>query len=88
MKIRNVKQYDNAPSGSGFRTIAKFEFEPIDGVVIYNCAIVESPNGRLLVYGPNTGSRSEVLSLAPAVRANVLSMIEEVIANVECRRAA
>ncbi|WP_105403399.1 hypothetical protein [Neorhizobium sp. T7_12] len=74
MKIRNARPARRETSPGGFRTLARFAFEPVEGVLIFDCTIVEAPDGKLLVYGPSSKTSQQVLSLAPDVRSAIINM--------------
>lgn len=89
MKIKNVKRTRHEVSPGGFRTLVRFALEPTEGVLIYDCSLVQAPDGRVLVYGPKSGSGAQTISLAPEVRREVLElMTDEVEFNEDIRRAA
>lgn len=74
MRIKNARAVHQDLSPRGFTTLARFAFEPTDGVLIYDCTIVRAPDGRKLVYGPPTKNGAPILSLAPDVRTDVIMM--------------
>lgn len=85
MRIRDVRKARLEPSARGFRTLARFSLEPIDGVLIYDCRIVQAPAGRLLVYGPTGKTERDVISLAPEIRQDLIdAMRREVLDDVDC----
>lgn len=89
MKVRDVTVKRHDPSPGGFRTLAQFSFEPATGVLIYDCTIVTAPDGRLLIYGPPSRGRSQILSLAPEVRRGLIELvIDEVGFERDSQRAA
>ncbi len=89
MRVRSVTRKSHEPSPSGFRTLARFSFEPAEGVLIYDCTIVQAPDGRLLVYGPPSRGGSQIISLAPEVRRELLDMMQdEVEFEHDSKRAA
>jgi hypothetical protein len=75
MRVRNVKRARHDLSPGGFRTVARFAFEPTDGVLIYDCSIVRAPDGRMLVYGPSSKVGAQTISLAPEVRRELIEMM-------------
>jgi len=74
MNIKHARPARGDPSPNGFRTLLRFTLEPTDGVLIFDCTLVRAPDGRFLVYGPSSTSAREVLSLAPAVRRQIIAM--------------
>lgn len=90
MNIKHARPARGDLSPNGFRTLLRFALEPTDGVLIFDCTLVRAPDGRLLVYGPSSTSAREILSLAPAVRRQIIEMtlIEAGIDNDEHSEAA
>lgn len=89
MRIKNVKRTRHELSPGGFRTLLRFAFEPTDGVLIYDCSLVRAPDGRLLVYGPKSNAGSQMISLSPEVRRDILDiMADEVGFDEDNQRAA
>lgn len=74
MKIRNARPARQETSPGGFRTLARFALEPTEGVLIYDCTLVQAPDGKVLVYGPSSKTSQQVLSLAPDVRRQIIDM--------------
>lgn len=75
MNVKNIKRTRHEVSPSGFRTLLRFAFEPLAGVLIYDCSLVRAPDGRLLVYGPKSQAGAQMISLAPDVRRELLDMM-------------
>ncbi|MND37225.1 hypothetical protein D3C80_279020 [compost metagenome] len=75
MRVKNVTAKRHEPSPSGFRTLAQFSFEPAEGVLIYDCTAVKAPDDRILIYGPPSRGGSQILSLAPDVRRQLIEMV-------------
>lgn len=88
MKIKNFKTLNQPPSAGGFRTVARFSIEPAPGMIIFDCVLVQAPDGRFRVYGPMNGHKAEILSLSPAVRDDLIAMTKGMILNAEHRQAA
>lgn len=74
MRIRNARRLEMKPTPRGFTTLAKFEFEPVAGVVIYDCILIKAPDGQYLVYGPPAKNNAPILSLEPALRRELVRM--------------
>lgn len=72
MRIRSARPVRQAPSPRGFRTLAKFNFEVTSDVTVYDCSLVEAPDGRVLLYGP--GRDGNTLSISPAARQGIIEM--------------
>ncbi|WP_153020064.1 hypothetical protein [Paramesorhizobium deserti] len=72
MRIRSARPVRQAPSPRGFRTLAKFNFQVTDEVTIYDCSLVEAPDGRILLYGP--GREGNTLSVSPTARREIIEM--------------
>lgn len=79
MRIKDARPVHMEPTPRGFRTIARFNLEPAEGVLIYDCIITLAPNGRTFVYGPPSKRDAPVLSLAPDARRKVISMTLDAI---------
>jgi hypothetical protein len=77
MRIRDARPVRTEPSPRGFNTIARFTFEPVDGVVI--CTLVRAPDGRVLIYGPPSKTSSQIMNLAPEVRRAAVSMTQDLL---------
>lgn len=60
-------------SPRGFVPRAKFNVEPMDGIVIYDFTIVEAPDGKYRVYAPSGKYGSETASLSPEFRNKIIS---------------
>jgi hypothetical protein len=89
MRVRDVKPARHETSPGGFRTRARFSFEPLPGVIIFDCTMVEAPDGRMLIYGPPSRGGAQILSLAPDVRREVIAlMTDEVAIDSDSKRAA
>ena len=72
MKIRSARAVRQAPSPRGFRTLAKFNLQVTDEVTVYDCSLVEAPDGRVLLYGP--GREGNTLSVSPTARQEIVEM--------------
>ncbi|RWE35004.1 hypothetical protein [Mesorhizobium sp.] len=81
MRIRNARRLNMEPTPRGFLTLARFEFEPVAGVVIYDCILIQAPDGRYLVYGPPAKNNAPILSLDPALRRELIEMTLQGIEN-------
>lgn len=89
MKIKNLRPARQSPSPGGFVTLARFAFEPTDGVLLYDCTLVQAPDGKYLIYGPSSKTSAQVLSLAPDVRQELIAMtLNEVCIDDSDRQAA
>lgn len=75
MRVRNVTAKRHEASPAGFRTLAQFALEPAAGVLIYDCTAVKAPDGRILIYGPPSRGGSQILSLAPDVRRQLIELV-------------
>ena len=74
MKIKYPRPARQAPTPGGFRTLLRFALEPAEGILLYDCTLVEAPDGKLLIYGPSSKTSQQVLSLAPDVRRDIIAM--------------
>jgi len=75
MNVKNVRRVRAPPSPRGFRSIVKFNWAPLPGLLIYDMQLVRGPEGQLLVYGPHSPNGSPTISLSPERRAELLSII-------------
>lgn len=74
MRIKDVRRVSRPPMKSGFRTLFRFNLEAVEGLLIYDCTLVQSPNGRMFVYGPASKTDAQLLSMAPAMRSEIIEM--------------
>lgn len=72
MKIRSARQVRLAPSPRGFCTLAKFNIQITDDVMICDCTLVQAPDGRIILYGP--GREGNTLSCSPETRREIVEM--------------
>jgi hypothetical protein len=86
MKIRSARPVHHAPSPRGFRTLAKFNLEVTHDVTVYDCSLVEAPDGRILLYGP--GREGNTLSVAPETRREVIEMALAAVELMNAKHAA
>jgi hypothetical protein len=75
MNVKDVRRVSRPPTPRGFQTIAKFTAEPAPGFAVYDCNLVRSPAGDLLVYGPPSHNGSPLTSLAPATRTVLVALV-------------
>lgn len=60
MEILNIRP---APEGAGGRTVAHFDVQLTPEARLFNLRLVETPDGRRLVYAPNAfGERAATFS--------------------------
>lgn len=74
MRIKDARRLRMESSPRGFHTLGRFNLEAAEGLLIFDCTLVRAPDGRLLVYDPPSKKDGELLSMAPAVRRQVISM--------------
>lgn len=74
MKIKDARRLSQEPSRKGFRTLCRFNLEAAEGLLIFDCTLVQAPDGRIFVYGPPSKTNGQLLSMAPEVRRQVISM--------------
>ncbi|UOK70258.1 hypothetical protein [Ancylobacter polymorphus] len=79
MRILNARRLSLPPGRSGFLPLCRFDLEPVDGVAISGCSIVQAPDGRRLVYGPSGNGGTQTVNFSPAVR---VAVIEEALGAV------
>lgn len=72
MKIRSARPVRQAPSPRGFRTLAKFNIQVTDDIMICDCTLVEAPDQRIILYGP--GREGNTLSCSPETRREIVEM--------------
>jgi hypothetical protein len=72
MRIRSARRVHQTPSAKGFCTLGKFNIQVTDDVMVCDCTIVKAPDGRVLLYGPGTGSST--LSVSPMARHHIVEM--------------
>jgi hypothetical protein len=74
MRIQNARRSRLEPSPRGFRTLGRFALEVSEDVLIYDCVLLQAPDGRLLVYGPAAKGNAPVVALSRAVRDEIIEM--------------
>ncbi len=62
MRILSIRP---EPPGSGY-TVARFNVEMSDDLRLFNCKLVEKPDGRRFVHAPNSGGQ-RVVTFSPAL---------------------
>ncbi|RWF62549.1 hypothetical protein [Mesorhizobium sp.] len=72
MKIENVRPCTGPASAKGFRNIGRFSLRITDDVLLYDLCLVKSPDGRLLLYPPQTAYGAPSMALAPKVRTAII----------------
>jgi hypothetical protein len=72
MKIRSIRPAPQAPSPKGFCTLARFNIQITDDVMVCDCTLVRAPDGRTILYGPGRDGNS--LSCSPATRRLIVEM--------------
>ena len=83
MRIRSARPVLQAPSPRGFRTLAKFNIQVTEEVMVCDCTLVEAPDGRIILYGP--GREGNTLSCSPETRREIVQMA---LAAVESKQHA
>lgn len=78
MKIQNVRPLDGPASASGFRNIGRFNYRVTGDVILYDLTLVKSPVGKLLVYGPQTVYGAQSMSMAPALRTQIIEQVKTI----------
>ncbi|MCZ0734584.1 hypothetical protein [Phreatobacter sp. AB_2022a] len=80
MRIKDVRPGDR-PSRRGFVCLARFNIEPIEGVVVYDLTVERAPDGREFVYSPmRTGG--PVANFSPHVRQRLIAMAKDALEDV------
>lgn len=75
-------------SPKGFRALARFSLEAAPGVLIYDCTAVESPEGRIFIYGPVDKYDRSLVSLAREVREEITVQLKTMLANDDEQKSA
>jgi len=71
MRIKAARRIYQDPSARGFCTLAKFNLQINDDLMICDCTLVQAPDKRVLLYGPGSGSS---LSVSPMARHQIVEM--------------
>lgn len=69
MRIRSARRVYQSPSAKGFHTLAKFNLQITDEIMVCDCTLVQAPDKRVLLYGPGTGN---TLSVSPMCRHEIV----------------
>lgn len=77
MKIRDLRR-GGVPSRGGFACLARANFEPLPGVVVYDLSLERAPDGRLFLYSPMRNS-APVANFAPEVRTTLIAKIVDAL---------
>jgi hypothetical protein len=89
MRIRNARRSHMDASSRGFRTLGRFALEVADGILIFDCRLVLSPDGTGLVYGPTSKGGAQVLSLSKEIREEIITLAAKAMElDSEIKRAA
>ena len=72
MRVVKARRIHHSPSAKGFCTLAKFNLQITDEILLCDCTLVKAPDDRVLLYGPGTGASS--LSVSPAARHAIVEM--------------
>lgn len=86
MRIRSARLVQQAPSPRGFRTLAKFNIQVTEDLMVCDCTLVEAPDGRIILYGP--GREGNTLSCAPETRREIVEMALAAVESKNDRNAA
>lgn len=87
MLIKNVRPCTGPTSAKGFRNIGRFNLEVTPDVTLYDLTLVRGPQGKLLLYGPQTVYGAPSMSMAPQTRSAIIAeakMIFEEELNDRC----
>jgi hypothetical protein len=71
MRVLKARRLYQQPSAKGFHTLAKFNLQVNDDVLICDCSLVQAPDKRVLLYGPGAGNS---LSVSPMARHHIVEM--------------
>jgi hypothetical protein len=71
MRVLKARRVYQTPSARGFCTLAKFNLQINDDVLVCDCALVQAPDKRVLLYGPGQGN---TLSVSPMLRHQIVEM--------------
>lgn len=86
MRIRSARPVQQEPSPRGFRTLAKFNIQITDDVMICDCTLVQARDGRIILYGP--GREGNTLSCSPQTRREIVEMALAALENKQHAAAA
>jgi hypothetical protein len=74
MRVKDARRARMERSSRGFQTLGRFTLQATEGVLVFDCRLVEAPDGRLLVYGPSNKQDAPVLSMSAEVRDDLITM--------------
>jgi len=74
MRIKDARRVRQERSPQGFHTLCRFNLEATEGLLIFDCTLVRAPDGRIFVYGPPSKRDGQLVSMAPEVRRQIISM--------------
>ena len=77
MRILKARRLYRDRSAKGFCPIAKFNLQATEDILVCDCTLVRAPDGRVLLYGPGTGSNT--LSVSPMARHTIVEMALEAL---------
>jgi hypothetical protein len=79
MRIKDARRARMEPSSRGFRTLGRFTLQPTEGILIFDCRLIQAPDGRMLVYGPSSKADAQVVSMSAEIRNEVVTMAQEAL---------
>lgn len=88
MRVKDARRSRIAASSRGFRTLGRFTLQPTEGILIFDCRLIEAPDGRLLVYGPSSKADAQVLSMSAGIRQDIVTLAAEAMGIDDAERSA
>lgn len=77
MRVRDARRSRTDTSARGFKTLGRFSLEATGGILIFDCRLVQAPDGRLLAYGPSNKHDAQILSMSAEIREEVVTLAFE-----------
>jgi hypothetical protein len=89
MRVKDARRSRIEASPRGFRTLGRFTLEATEGILIFDCRLIQAPDGRLLAYGPSSKTDAQILSMSAPVREHIITLASDALGfNNEDSKAA